>query len=205
MRPAPTTDASSSCSARTGSRRRTWTGPLRICNRRRRAWRRPRAPCWRPTSVSRTRWCGRRSAASWSQRHVEVGEMATVGMPLMTGLSLEHLRVAVDVPQSDIAALRVRRRGLGRPARWRQPCRRTQSASFPMRIHRPTPSGSACGLAEGQHGIYPGMWVKVRFHVGERAALLVPQSAVVQRSELTALYVLGDDGVPASAPGPPRA
>jgi RND family efflux transporter MFP subunit len=40
------------------------------------------------------------------ERHVELGEMATVGMPLMTGLSLEHLRVVVDVPQSDIGALR---------------------------------------------------------------------------------------------------
>jgi multidrug efflux pump subunit AcrA (membrane-fusion protein) len=38
--------------------------------------------------------------------------------------------------------------------------------------------------------------VKVRFHVGEQAALLVPQSAVVQRSELTALYVVAEDGTP---------
>ena len=51
-------------------------------------------------------------------------------------------------------------------------------------------------LAEGQHGIYPGMWVKVRFLTGEEQALLVPQSAVVQRSELTAVYVLDGDGVP---------
>ena len=40
------------------------------------------------------------------ERHVELGEMATVGTPLMTGLSLEHLRVVADVPQHDIGALR---------------------------------------------------------------------------------------------------
>ena len=45
-------------------------------------------------------------------------------------------------------------------------------------------------------GIYPGMWVKVRFHTGEQQALLVPATAIVQRSELTALYVLTDDGTP---------
>ena len=51
-------------------------------------------------------------------------------------------------------------------------------------------------LAEGQHGIYPGMWVKVRFNTGAQQALLVPAAAIVQRSELTAVYVLAEDGVP---------
>jgi multidrug efflux pump subunit AcrA (membrane-fusion protein) len=51
-------------------------------------------------------------------------------------------------------------------------------------------------LAEGQHGIYPGMWVKVRFHTGEDRALPVPASAVIVRSELTAVYVIGEDGAP---------
>jgi len=129
------------------------------------------------------------------QRHVEVGEMATVGMPLMTGLSLEHLRVAVDVPQSDIAALRSDADAwvdlpdggsLAADAIRIFPYADPSTHTFRVRL----------GLAEGQHGIYPGMWVKVRFLVGERAALLVPQSAVVQRSELTALYVLAEDGAP---------
>ena len=129
------------------------------------------------------------------QRHVEVGEMATVGMPLMTGLSLEHLRVAVDVPQSDIGALRSDARAwvdlpnggsLAADAIRIFPYADPSTHTFRVRL----------GLAEGQHGIYPGMWVKVRFHVGEQPALLVPQSSVVQRSELTALYVLTEDGVP---------
>jgi len=129
------------------------------------------------------------------QRHVEVGEMATVGMPLMTGLSLEHLRVAVDVPQSDIGALRSDAEAwvdlpgggsLAADAIRIFPYADPSTHTFRVRL----------GLAEGQHGIYPGMWVKVRFHVGEQPALLVPQSSVVQRSELTALYVLTEDGVP---------
>jgi RND family efflux transporter MFP subunit len=129
------------------------------------------------------------------ERHVEIGEMATVGAPLMTGLSLEHLRVAVDVPQSDIGALRAD------GAAWID---LPQGGSLPAESIRVFPYAEPSThtfrvrlrLAEGQHGIYPGMWVKVRFLTGEEQALLVPQTAVVQRSELTAVYVLGDDGMP---------
>ena len=129
------------------------------------------------------------------ERHVEVGETATVGTPLMTGLSLEHLRVVVDVPQSDIAALRA-----GGQAWVDLPDGRELTAAETRVFPYADPSTHTfrvrLRLAEGQHGIYPGMWVKVRFHAGEEEALLVPGSAVVRRSELTAVYVLGEDGVP---------
>jgi len=129
------------------------------------------------------------------ERHVEIGEMATVGSPLMTGLSLEHLRVAVDVPQSDIGALR------SDGEAWIDlPDGATLAAEslrvFPYADPSTHTFRARLRLAEGQHGIYPGMWVKVRFLTGEEQALLVPQSAVIQRSELTAVYVLGEDGVP---------
>lgn len=129
------------------------------------------------------------------ERHVELGEMATVGAPLMTGLSLEHLRVVVDVPQSDIGALRrdsavsVDLPGGGsliaeemRVFPYADPATHT----FRVRLR----------LAEGQHGIYPGMWVKVRFQAGVDEALQLPATAIVRRSELTAVYVLPDDGPP---------
>ena len=129
------------------------------------------------------------------ERHVELGEMATVGTPLMTGLSLEHLRVVVDVPQSDIGALR------GGGEAWVDlpdggaleaqdvrifPYADPATHTFRVRMR----------LAEGQHGIYPGMWVKVRFHTGEDQVLPVPASAVITRSELTAVYVMGADDAP---------
>jgi RND family efflux transporter MFP subunit len=128
-------------------------------------------------------------------RHVEIGEMATVGTPLMTGLSLEHLRVAVDVPQSDIGALR------STGEAWVDlPDGGTLAATevrvFPYADPSTHTFKARLRLAEGQHGIYPGMWVKVRFHTGEAQALLVPATAIVQRSELTAVYVLADDGRP---------
>jgi len=129
------------------------------------------------------------------ERHVEVGEMATIGAPLMTGLSLEHLRVAVDVPQSDIGALR------SDGEAWIDLPQGGSLAAESIRVFPyADPSThtfrARLRLAEGQHGIYPGMWVKVRFLTGEEEALVVPWSAVVRRSELTAVYVLGEDSVP---------
>jgi len=127
------------------------------------------------------------------ERNVELGEMATVGTPLMTGLSLEHLRVVVDVPQSDIGALR------GGGEAWVDlpggGSLETQDVRiFPYADPATHTFRVRMRLAEGQHGIYPGMWVKVRFHTGEDQVLPVPASAVITRSELTAVYVLGEDG-----------
>ena len=129
------------------------------------------------------------------ERHAELGEMATVGMPLMTGLSLEHLRVAVDVPQSDIGALR------RDTVAWVDLPDGESLAVGEIRIFPyADPSTHTfrvrLKLAEGQHGLYPGIWVKVRFNTGEEQALVVPDSALVQRSELTAVYVLDEAGIP---------
>jgi RND family efflux transporter MFP subunit len=129
------------------------------------------------------------------ERHVQLGEMATVGMPLMTGLSLEQLRVVVDVPQSDIGALRQ-----DAEARVDLPDGESLATQglrvFPYADASTHTFRVRLQLSEGQHGIYPGMWVKVRFQTGEEKALLVPVSALVQRSELNAVYVLDGDGIP---------
>ncbi len=129
------------------------------------------------------------------ERHAELGEMATVGMPLMSGLSLEHLRVVVDVPQSDIGALRKD------AAAWvdlpdGEILQAEEMRIFPYADPATHTFRVRLRLSEGQHGIYPGMWVKVRFQTGEQQALLVPTSALVQRSELTAVYVLDEAGMP---------
>ena len=43
-------------------------------------------------------------------RHVQLGETVTPGRILMTGVSLEHLRAAVEIPQQDIGPLRDHRK-----------------------------------------------------------------------------------------------
>ena len=129
------------------------------------------------------------------ERHVELGEMATPGMPLMTGLSLEHLRIVVDVPQQDIGALRS-----GGEAWIDLPDGDSITAQdiriFPYAEATTHTFRARLRLPDGQHGIYPGMWVKVRFLTGREEVLLVPATAVVRRSELTGVYVRREDGTP---------
>ncbi|MDZ7840303.1 MAG: efflux RND transporter periplasmic adaptor subunit [Gammaproteobacteria bacterium] len=125
-------------------------------------------------------------------RHVEIGETATVGQPLMTGLSLEHLRVVAEVPQQHIGALRSHQ-----SARVILP----DSGSLPAEALRIFPYASErthtfrvrASLPEGRYGIYPGMLVKVAFVSGRRERLLVPAAAIVRRSEVTAVYVLDEN------------
>lgn len=129
------------------------------------------------------------------ERHVEPGETARPGQPLMTGLSLEELRAVANVPQLHIQAVR----GLARarvilPAAVDgsveaanltfSPYADPESHTFKVRVDLPP----------GQHGVYPGMYVKAAFVVGEEKRLVVPMEAVVYRSEVTAVYVVGDDG-----------
>lgn len=126
-------------------------------------------------------------------RHVEIGETATVGQPLMTGLSLEHLRVAVEVPQQYIGALRSNRQ-----ARVLLPDGKSLAAAairiFPYASEKSHTFRVRVTLPQGQHGIYPGMLVKVAFVSGRRQSLMVPGEAVVRRSEVTAVYVLDNKG-----------
>jgi RND family efflux transporter MFP subunit len=121
-------------------------------------------------------------------RHVELGEMASPGTPLMTGLSLEHLRAVVDVPQQFIGALREHQE-----AQILTPngdsVRAEALRIFPYANETTHTFRVRAALPQGQHGAFPGMLVKVVFTTGERDVLLVPVEAVVRRGELTAVYV----------------
>ncbi|WP_020680191.1 efflux RND transporter periplasmic adaptor subunit [Marinobacterium rhizophilum] len=126
------------------------------------------------------------------ERHIQLGEMATLGTPLMTGLSLEHLRALVDVPQSLIGPLREHRQarvilpGGGQLVASEvriPPAADPKTHSFQVKVTLP----------EGDHGLFPGTLVKVAFKRGSEQALLLPPSAVVQRSEVTAAYVVHPD------------
>jgi RND family efflux transporter MFP subunit len=128
-----------------------------------------------------------------SERHVEVGELVRPGQPLMSGLSLEQLRVSVDVPQSMIDPIRhigkaqvyAGDRAVAAESLTFYPIADAKTNTFRVRVN--LPKGSAT--------LYPGTFVKVGFVVGETERLLLPAAAIVQRSELTAVYVVGDDTV----------
>ncbi len=122
-----------------------------------------------------------------TQRHVELGETVAPGTPLLSGFSLNQLRVETDIPQryqQQIHSAEQFRIRLDDGTRL-TPEQYTlfsyadpQSHSFKVRLE----------LAPEQGGLYPGMWVKAELQLGARDILLIPAAAVIRRGELSAVY-----------------
>lgn len=131
-----------------------------------------------------------------SARHVELGEMATPGKPLMTGFDPSTLRVVAALPQAQVGAVqalakaRVEVPSLGR---WVEVERMTLMPAADPRTHT---TRVRLELPVDVRGVYPGVYARAHFVVGRAPRLLVPRAAVFRRSELTAAYVLGEDGRP---------
>lgn len=128
-----------------------------------------------------------------TQRHVEVGETVNPGQPLMSGLSLETLRVVAQVPQRFINDVRTH----DQARILLQDGRRVEARAltfFPYADPRSATFRVRARLPEGVPGLFPGMFVKVAFQVAERRCLVVPAPALVRRSELAAVYVVDDEG-----------
>ncbi len=126
-------------------------------------------------------------------RHVEPGEAVSPGQPIMSGYAEGELRVSADVPQSLIGSLRARREArvvviesgesIAVDKITIHPFANPQNHSFPVRLELPS----------HQLPLYPGMLVKVAIAIGATERLLIPQSALVSRTEVNAVYVVGDD------------
>jgi len=129
------------------------------------------------------------------KRYIEVGETARVGQRLFTGLSLESLRASVNLPQDLIDVVRKLKRarvisepdagqGIEAASMIISPYADPASHTFLLRVNLPA----------GQHGLYPGMAVKVAFVTREVKKLLAPITAVARRSEVSAVYVMDKNG-----------
>jgi len=127
-------------------------------------------------------------------RLVELGEMVTVGKPLMSGFDPAQMRVIVDVPQYKLADI-----GAHPEAMVELPAigSRVQAASvtvLPSADIRTHSTQVRVNLSANAAGVYPGMFVRVHFVVGKASKLLIPASAVVRRSEVVAVYVVDEKG-----------
>jgi membrane fusion protein, multidrug efflux system len=127
-----------------------------------------------------------------TRRHVEVGESVAPGTPLVSGLSLQYLRVGVDIPQRVVEQVR----RIGKAAVYvddrRVPA--TQLTIFPVATAQSNTFRARVDLPENAADLYPGMFVKVGFVVGEAERLMLPVASVVRRSEVAAVYVYTPDG-----------
>lgn len=128
-----------------------------------------------------------------SKRHVELGELVSPGQPLISGLSLQRLRVNIDVPQSMFHAVRT----IGEAFAYVDGERIAAESLtfFPVADDAANTFRVRVNLPDGAATLYPGMFIKVGFVVGQTKRLLVPAAAVVRRSELSAVYVTGGEQV----------
>ncbi len=128
-----------------------------------------------------------------AERHVELGELVSPGQPLITGLSLQSLRVNVDVPQSMFRAVHT----IGKAFVYigDERIEGEELTFFPVADTAANTFRVRVDLPDGSATLYPGMFVKVGFVVGETQRLLIPSAAVVRRSELSAVYVVTGDRV----------
>jgi RND family efflux transporter MFP subunit len=128
-------------------------------------------------------------------RHVEVGETVAPGTPLMTGFDPKDMRVIANIPQYKLAEVKASPRvAVEIPSlnKWIDaagvtvlPSADATTHTVKVRIDLPT----------NLEGVIPGMFARAHFSVGSARTLTIPSSAVVRRSELTAVYVVNKDTV----------
>ena len=132
------------------------------------------------------------------QAHVEAGDLAFPGKPLLTLYAPLPLRVVVQVPVSRSSLARVAGSvelllpGAEGGARWTRPVSSSNvpnadpvSQTIEWRLELPSEAAKA---------VLPGQQVRVRFAGSQTDRLVVPGSAVLRRGELTAVYVVLDQG-----------
>ena len=128
-----------------------------------------------------------------THRHVEIGEVASPGQKLMSGISLDQLRVNVELPQTLIPV--IREQGKARVLLSTGEAIEGQKLTiFPFADQNSSTFKVRVDLPEGVKDLFPGMFVKTAFVTGIKQELVVPRQAVVYRSEVTAVYVVKQDG-----------
>lgn len=127
-----------------------------------------------------------------TDKRVQAGEAVAPGTPLLTVASLGAVRVVAEVPQSSAGQVR-----LLRQASVYVGDERFASSSvtlFPAADPRSGTFRARVDLPEGTTALAPGMHATVGFVTGETSRVVVPRSAIVERSELRAVYVVLPDG-----------
>ncbi|TCS39784.1 efflux RND transporter periplasmic adaptor subunit [Reinekea marinisedimentorum] len=128
------------------------------------------------------------------KRLTDIGSAVSPGSPLIQGLSLDQLRVQVDIPQQHIGPLRQHKQAR---------ILLDSGESIEVTELRIPPSADPSthsfrvllSLPEGEHAlpIFPGTLVKVAFVNGSEDQLLIPADSVAHRGEVTGVYVLSED------------
>jgi len=131
-----------------------------------------------------------------SARHVQLGEMASPGKPLLTGFDPSGLRVVATVPSAQVPSIQAGARArieVPSLGRWVEVKSVTVVPSADPRTHT---TQVRLDLPADAKGLLPGVFARAHFVTGRAPRLMVPREAVLRRSEVTAVYVVDAKGEP---------
>ena len=128
-------------------------------------------------------------------RHVELGEMAAPGKPLMTGFDPKDLRVVADIPQYKLAEVRAAVRTMVEIPSLNKWVQATGITVLPAADAKTHTTRVRIDLPQNMRDVIPGIYARAHFAVGKSKKLLVPAAAVIRRSEVTAVYVVDKEAV----------
>lgn len=127
------------------------------------------------------------------ETHAELGEMAQPGRSLVTVFDPRELRVTATVPQSALARIKldapiaIEIPALGKSVTAMKvtviPLADARTHTSQIRLDLPAAAG-----------LVPGQFARARFITGTLRALAIPETALVRRGEVTAVYRIDADG-----------
>lgn len=131
------------------------------------------------------------------ERHVELGEVVSTGKPIMTGISLEEMRAVSYIPQRIIQKVRQYKSARIYTDEDKTGIAAEKLVIFPYADSPTNAFQVRVLLGKAVKGLYPGSYVKIGFEVGREQQLVIPASAVAYRSEVTGVYVVDENNLPA--------
>jgi len=128
-------------------------------------------------------------------KHVDAGDMAAPGAPLLTVEDLSRVKVLLEVAESDVVGLQ-----RGTPVRVRVDALGT---SWQATVDRVNPAGDSASRTYGVELSLPnpdgrlksGMFARAWLPRGEHEVLTVPPESIVRRGQLEGVFAVGDDRV----------
>ncbi|MBT9568399.1 MAG: efflux RND transporter periplasmic adaptor subunit [Thiobacillus sp.] len=128
-------------------------------------------------------------------RHVELGETVSPGKPLMTGFDPKDMRVVANIPQYRLAEAKAAPRVAVEIPSLNKWIDATGVSVLPSADSATHTVKVRIDLPANVEGVIPGMFARAHFSVASARKLVIPASAVVRRSEITAVYVVSKNTV----------
>ncbi len=134
--------------------------------------------------------------AGWvTARLVEAGNMAAPGAPMFQVEDLSRIKVTMQVPEGDVVGI-----AAGDPVEIRID---VLDRDLEATVDRVVPTGDPASrtyqvqvvVDNGSGEIKSGMFVRTKFRGESRDALLIPATAIVNRGQLTGLFIVGENGL----------